>query len=126
MAVQRKEYMLSVDNLSKPKVLEGREAVATLLIRLLLLNPGSDPLHPEMGVGLEDFRYCVGRIDELENRVKEQMEMYLPEFSYADVQVVEYTADKICNIEITIGDTVYVYDSTVMPIQITLDTYKMY
>ena len=70
MAVKAKEYFLSIDNLSKPKVVTGQEAIAYLLIRLLLLNPGSDPLHPEMGVGLEDFRFCIGRIEELENQLK--------------------------------------------------------
>ena len=124
MAVKRREYMLSIDNLSKPKVVEGQEAVANLLIRLLLLNPGSDPLHPDMGVGLESYRFCIGRIQELEERIKQQMEMFLTEFSYADVKVVEITEEKICNIEITIGDVVYVYDSTTMPIQLSLDSYK--
>lgn len=124
MAVKRREYMLSIDNLSKPKVVEGQEAVANLLIRLLLLNPGSNPLHPDMGVGLESYRFCIGKIQELEERIKEQMEMFLTEFSYADVKVVEITEEKICNIEITIGDVVYVYDSTTMPIQLSLDSYK--
>ncbi len=124
MAVKQKEYMLSVDNLSRPKVTEGREAVAHLLIRLLLLNPGSNPLHPEMGVGLEFYRYCIGKIDELQQRIEDQMRTYLPEFSYSEVRVVSLSDQKICNIEITVGDTVYIYDSKTMPIQLTLDEFK--
>ena len=123
MAVKAREYMLSVDNLSKPKVLEGREAIAHLIIRLLLLNPGSNPLHPDLGVGLVDFRFCIGRVKELEDRVRSQMQTYLTEFSFSNVRVVEISAQKICNIEITVGDTVYVYDSNTMPIQIRLDDY---
>ena len=123
MAVKKKEYMLSIDNLSRPKVLEGREAIAYLLIRLLLLNPASDPLHPEIGVGLEDYRFCVGRVAELEERIRDQIATYLPEFIYSSVRVVEITAQKICNIEITVGDVTYVYDSTVMPIQLSLDDF---
>lgn len=125
MAVKRKEYMLSVNNLSKPKVVEGQEAIANLLIRLLLLNPGSDPLHPDMGVGLENYRFCIGRIDELEENIKNQIQGFLPEFAFSKVQVVEITAQKICNIEITIGDTIYVYDSSTMPIQLSLDDFSI-
>lgn len=123
MAVKKKEYMLSVDNLSKPKSVEGQEAIANLLIRLLLLNPGSNPLHPDMGVGLEQFRFCIDKIDELEERIKDQIEMFLPEFLYSEVRVVQITEEKICNLEITIGDTTYVYDSSTMPIPLSLEEF---
>lgn len=125
MAVKAKEYFLSIDNLSKPKVVTGQEAIAYLLIRLLLLNPGSDPLHPDMGVGLEDFRFCVGREQELQERIKEQIRTYLTEFAFSEVKIVEITAEKICNIEITVGNTVYIYDSSTMPIQLSLDNYGL-
>ena len=123
MAVKPREYMLSIDNLSKPKVVEGPEAVATLIIRLLLLNPTTDPLHPDMGVGLEAFRFCLGRIEELESRIKAQLETFMPEYAYTEVRVVEITEEKICNIEITIGNITYVYDSRTMPIQLSLDDF---
>jgi len=125
MAVKAKEYFLSIDNLSKPKTAVGQEAIAYLLIRLLLLNPGSDPLHPDMGVGLEDFRFCVGREQELQERIKEQIRTYLTEFAFSEVKIVEITAEKICNIEITVGNTVYIYDSSTMPIQLSLDNYGL-
>ena len=125
MAVKAREYMLSIDNLSRPKVLEGQEAVAHLLIRLLLLNPGSNPLHPDMGVGLKDFRFCIGRVQELEERIKDQIRTYLTEFAFSEVKIIQISAQKICNIEITVGDTVYIYDSNTMPIQITLDEYAV-
>ena len=125
MAVKAREYLLSVDNLSKPTVKEGREAIAFLLIRLLLLKPGGNPLHPDMGVGLEDYRFCIGRVQELEERIKDQIRTYLTEFAFSEVRIVEISTQKICNIEITVGDTVYVYDSTTMPIQLTLDNYAL-
>ena len=123
MAVKKREYMLSVNNLSKPKVNEGPEAIAFLLIRLLLLNPGSNPLHPDMGVGLEEYRFCIGKLDELEERIKAQIKMFLPEFLYSEVRIVQVTEEKICNLEITIDDITYVYDSSVMPIQLTLEEF---
>lgn len=125
MAVKAKEYMLSIDNLSRPKVLTNQEAIAQLLIRILLLNPGSDPLHPDMGVGLRDFRFCIGRVQELEDRIKNQIRTYLTEFAFSEVKIVEITTEKICNIEITVGDTVYIYDSNAMPVTITLEDYTM-
>ena len=125
MAVKPREYTLSIDNLSRPKVLEGTDAIASLIIRLLLLNPYTDPLHPDMGVGLEAFRFCLGRIEELEARIKAQMEAFMPEFAFSEVRVIEISEEKICNIEITIGDVVYVYNSRTMPIQLRLDDFSM-
>lgn len=121
MAVKKKEYLLSVNKFNKPESVDEKEAIALLLVRLLLLNPGSDPLHPDMGVGLTDFRYCLGRVSELQNRIENQITQYLPEFKYASVRVVEVTAQKICNIEITIDDTLYLYDSNVMPVTLALE-----
>ena len=44
-------------------------------------------------------------------------------YQNANVTIIR-TRDKVCNIEITIGDTVYVYDSKTAPIPIVLDDIK--
>ena len=124
MSVRQREYLFNINNFNKPEKVEGTEAIGLLLIRLILLNPGSDPLHPDMGVGLINYRYALNRTDELKDRIDEQIATYMPEFSNAQVEIVEITSEKVCNIEITIGDTTYVYDSTVAPIPISLDDIK--
>ena len=60
--IKEREYLLSVTPLKRPKVLEGEEAIAMDLLRLILLNPGSDPLHPDMGVGIINYRYAMGKL----------------------------------------------------------------
>ena len=90
------------------------------MVRLILLNPGSDPLKPEMGVGIENYRFALNRLDELRERIQNQIKTYLPDFSNAEVEIVEITSKKVCNIEITVDDVTYVYDSAVAPVPISL------
>ena len=123
MAIKEKEYCLSVDNFKRPKVYEHEQAIAILLTRLILLNPGSDPLHPDMGVGITNYRYLLGKQDELEARITEQVSTYLQCFSSPKVEIV-ITEDKLCNIDITIDDVLYVYDSSEAPVPITLDSVR--
>ena len=42
-----KEYLLTTDEFRNPKVLEGAKAIGILLVRLLLMEPGTNPLHPD-------------------------------------------------------------------------------
>ncbi len=123
MAIKEKEYCLSVDNFKRPKVYEHEQAIAILLTRLILLNPGSDPLHPDMGVGVTNYRFVLGRTDELEQRIRDQVQTYLQCFSSPQV-TLKVTEDKLCNIEIKIDDVLYVYDSSEAPVPITLDSVK--
>ena len=118
--ILEREYTLSITPLNRPEVLKNQEAIAMLLLRLILLNPGSDPLHPEMGVGIINYRYAMGKLEELKKRVEDQVATYLPCFPAGNVEI-DITPTKLCNILITIDDTVYTYDSNEAPIPITLE-----
>lgn len=117
MAVRQREYLLSVNKYNEPSTVEGTDAIALLLIRLILMNPGSDPLHPEMGVGLAHYRYGMD-LDKLCRRIQDQIETYLPNFQNADVTLVRDSATKLVNIYISTGNVTYIYDSSQMPIPI--------
>lgn len=119
MAVRQREYLFSVDQFNEPAKLENKSAIGLLLVRLIMLDPGTDPLHPTMGVGIRNYRYGFNNIEKLKNTIQSQIEQFLPEFQNATVSII-VTPDKTCNIEISIGDTVYVYDSKIAPIPITL------
>ena len=119
MAIRQKEYLFSTNKYNEPASVEGKSSIALLLIRLILLDPGSDPLHPEMGVGLKDYRYSLDQLEELKKRIEDQIETYLPDYQYATVALIG-TPDRVCNIEVTIDDTVYVYDSLTSPRPIRL------
>jgi hypothetical protein len=110
--VKQREYLLTVDQFSNPQVVEGKSAIALLLSRLMILEPGSDPLHPEMGVGIKNYRFNNNKdaLLELKKIINEQLNIYLPNFQGSDV-TLKFTEDKILNVNITIGDTTYVYTS---------------
>ena len=119
--ILEREYTLSITPLNRPEVLKNQEAIAMLLLRLILLNPGSDPLHPDMGVGIVNYRYAMGKLEELKSRVEQQIATYLPCFPAGNVEIT-VNSRKLCNILITINDTVYTYDSNEAPIPITLES----
>lgn len=117
--VKKREYLCSVGQFNTPAVVEGRSAIGLLLIRLILLTPGSDPLHPTMGLGIADYRYGWENSEELRSALEKQIETFLPEYSDATVLIIT-NPDKTMNIEISIDDVVYVYDSSTAPVPITL------
>lgn len=112
--VKQREYLLSVDDFNNPQIVEGKSAVALLLSRLILLEPGSDPLHPEMGVGIKNYRFNSNKnaLSEIRDAVQKQVETYLPSFQNSVIEV-SLKEDKVLNIHITVGDTTYVYSSEV-------------
>lgn len=118
--VKEREYLISVNKLNEPIVEKEQRAIALLLLRLILLDPGSDPLHPDMGVGIRKYRYSVKTLTELKKRVQQQIERYLPDFIASEVNIT-INSNKTCNIEITINDTIYTYNSNEAPVAITLD-----
>lgn len=120
MAIKEREYLFSVNKFNEPEVLKNHRAIGMLLFRLILLDPGSDPLHPEMGVGIRNYRYAVGKLDELKTRVQDQIDTYLPCFKSAQVEIVQ-TPDHLCNIEITIDGVLYEYKSDEAPVKISLE-----
>ena len=81
MAQLEQEMLLSVDSFNKPKVLEGKDAIGTLLVRLILLEPGTIPSRPTMGVGLlSNYRFCdEGKAAELKNHIRDQVKTFFPE-----------------------------------------------
>lgn len=119
--IKEREYLLTVNEFNKPEVLEQQQAIAMLLMRLILLNPGSDPLHPDMGVGIINYRYAMGKLEELKHRVSKQIATYLPCYPAGNVEI-ELVDDHLCDILITINDTVYRYSSSDAPVPITIDT----
>lgn len=119
MAIRQREYLLSTNEFNEPGQLTGKAAIGILLVRLILMDPGTDPLHPTMGVGIRKYRHGINNIDELRKIIQNQIETFLPCYQNATVAII-VNPDKTCNIEITINDVVYVYDSSIVPVPITL------
>ena len=117
--IKEREYLMSVNKINEPVVERKQRAIALLLLRLILLDPGSDPLHPNMGVGIRKYRFSVNTLEELRSRISDQIATYLPDFLASEINIV-INSDRTCNVEITIDDTIYTYDSKTAPVPITL------
>lgn len=113
------EFAFSVDDFKNPKIFKDAEAVATLLTRLLLLEPGTLQSHPEAGVGLvSKYRFSVeGVASELEADFRKQIETYLPQLQGAKIKVKE--KNKTLMITAEIDDTLYgfYYDTNTSKVQ---------
>lgn len=112
MALLEKEILLSVDNFKRPTVLEGKDAIGTLLVRLIRLEPGTFTSRPKMGVGLlSNYRYCdEGKALELKDHIKEQIKTYLPEYQAVQVATKLNPNGRLL-IDITIDKTLYRYET---------------
>jgi len=119
MAIKYREYLASIDKFKKPKIVNGESSIGLLILRLLLLEPGSDPLHPEMGVAIRRFRYTMeDELDALKKEISQQMSTYLPDFD-ADVKLTP-NPDKTLKIEIMIDEVSYELDTSVLDNTVSL------
>lgn len=86
------EHLLSVNSYEEPTVLHNGDAAYTLIIRLLLLEPGKDPNRPKMGVGLiSRYRYTTtDNINQLKADIKDQIMTYLPDLIATEVDIKAY------------------------------------
>lgn len=119
-----KEYLLSTNNFGEPKVYSENEARGLNIIRLLLLTPGHNPLFPDMGCNLAQFRYVMtDQLNDIKQLVADQMNTYLPECLMDSVNI-EITDTKYLHVVIQCQDIKYIYQSedTMYPISLE-DTY---
>lgn len=112
MARLEQEMLLSVDSFKKPTVLEGKDAIGILLVRLIQLEPGTIPSRPKMGVGLlSNYRYCdEAKALQLQDHIKEQIRTYLPEYQGVMVNTKLNPGGKLV-IDIRIDKTLYRYEA---------------
>lgn len=120
MAIKNREYTFGVNEYNKPVELNGQHAIGTRLMELIMMEPGDDPLHPDMGVGIKSFRYTQNTLDKLKQRLEDQIATYLPFYQSVNVTIIP-TPDKVCNIEIALGGVTYIYDSATSSKPITLE-----
>lgn len=103
------EYLFSIDNFKKPKALKDNDAKFILIERIILLEPGTFPTHPNMGVGLVSrFRYSdFSELSVLQSTIKSQISTYLPQLQDVDV-ALSVNENKLV-IAVTSEDTTYTY-----------------
>lgn len=119
-----KEYLLSTNKYAEPASVEGSEAYGLLLTRLLLLNPGTNPLHPAMGVGLTKYRYITeDGMSNLQSLIQDQIITYLPSdfLNTTKVYLEIKPNSKFLQIVIVSDDTKYVLDTenSIAPVELS-------
>lgn len=87
------------------------------------MDPGTDPLHPDMGVGIRRYRYAMDIEETLAKKIDDQIHTYLPYFEDAEITLT-FTPQHTLNVEISMDDIVYVYESDIKKDEsaTTLDT----
>lgn len=118
-------YTIGVNEISRAKTFTGGKAIALQLVRLILLRPGTNPLYPEMGVGLHEL--CIGKtradLPDIDTAIDNQIEKYLPEYSLATIELSVEDGSHGLVIDITIDDEVYRYDTSDTDIPIYLSDF---
>ena len=101
---------MSVNNFNEPLVYSGKNATALKILRLLMLEPGTNNSRPRMGVGIvSKYRFSIeDDLNELSDNIKEQIKTYLPDSTLHDV-ILELK-DKKLYITIRIDEDLYIYN----------------
>ena len=102
------DYLLTTSTFNKPLIIKDKDAILTLVSRLILLEPGTISVLPEAGVGLvSKYRYMnKDSIDDLEENIKDQIDKFLPYFTYVDVNIT-LQENKILIIELDLDDSIF-------------------
>jgi len=105
--VTLREYTLSLNEFNRPKVLEDQDATCVKLVELILLEKGTFPTRPDMGIGIVSrYRYSSSEdLEQLKADIEEQMTTYLPELIATEVAISE--SDKAVKIAIVVDEIVY-------------------
>ena len=103
---------------------DGSTAYGILLMRLLLLIPGTNPLHPAMGVGIPKYRFISSDgLNELQTLIQEQISTYLPSQFIESTKVYLTLKENTKYLIITIiaDETKYILDTEAsgVPIELT-------
>lgn len=104
-----KEYTLSTNQYNKPHVYSGKDAIMVKVQQLLNMIPGTNPLHPEMGVDLA-HRYVYGEeddLDDLQTEIEKQIQVYLPDLATTIHVTCNINNENIIETNINIDDTLF-------------------
>lgn len=94
--VYKKELSLSLNPFGRPREYSGKAAWAHLIMNLIMMEPGTYPSQPNMGVGLNRFSYQT--IDtwasEVQSLINDQIKTYLPDIPLENIKLIDHTNEK--------------------------------
>lgn len=117
-----KEYLLSTNDFLEPESIKGTDAIGTIFVRLLMMNPGTNPLHPGMGVGIGRYKFISeDDIGKLKTIIESQCTTYMPSnWMPTDINVTINEYSKALEISAIIDGTIYVYNTQDTPYPVFL------
>ena len=103
------EHIFSIDSFKEPKILNGDEAIETLITRLFLLEKGTIKSHPDMGIGLlSHYRYYdADKLEDLRTETYNQLIKYIPRLSVLDIEITYNDSEKGLDIKISIDNNIF-------------------
>lgn len=107
-----KDVFFDVNKFNEPLEAKGTDAIFYLIVRLLLLTPGTSEINPEMGVGIvTKWRYCDhSQLQELKNTIEDQISRYLPKLQGVKVNIEPSQEDMTeILIDIEANDVLYTF-----------------
>ena len=109
------EYLLDVDKRQQPKVFTKYEGDRINVFRLIMLEPGTFPTHPTLGVGLVS-RWRFRDVDTIKSSLASTIEAQLKDFMpqlidpQVTVTIVNNNNKNIINISVRInGELTYTF-----------------
>lgn len=113
------EYTMSINNIQRPRIVKGHDAIYILLVRLALLDPGTNQAFPDMGLGLRTkYRYALeDKLTEMVSDYRNQIETYLPSLNLVDLSAEVKSKHLIFNVNID--------NSLIYPIVINTETFTL-
>ena len=102
-----REHTISLNEFNRPTILLDQDATCLKLVQLILLEKGTFPTRPDMGLGIVSrYRYSSSEdLEQLKADMEEQMTTYLPELIATEIAISE--SDKEVKIAIVVDDVVY-------------------
>lgn len=108
------DHLLTTNEFKRPMILQGAKAIGSMLLRLLLMDPGTNPLYPKMGVGLgHKYRFIsADDIDIIRADIENQINTYLPpEIASVSSVILKIGNKKFLKVIIYIDGQSYSYDT---------------
>lgn len=102
----RDELILGFNNFKEPDTKENYMALAQKILNLLLLEPGTYPDSPEMGINISKYQFELLTPDilsSIQNDINTQVNRYIPSNNIQKIAVFQNNNSKTNAIELIIG-----------------------
>ena len=102
----RDELVLDFDNFKRPAIKEEYHALAKSILNLILLEPGTYPDTPEMGINIAKYQFeflTTDTLNDIQTAITEQVNRYIPSNNIQKVLVMQNTNKATGKKELIIG-----------------------